>query len=147
MPAISQPIQEIHLDISGPFIPTWSDERFAVQFVDAFTAKWDIDLLKTKARLGDAPLHYKARVENHFFAKGYRVSDIRLDQARENFSSIVVSFSCQQGINLASSPAYAPESNGLAERLVQEHWTRARVLLFGCDIPQELWGDALSHAN
>ncbi len=92
-------------------------------------------------------LQYKARVENHFAAKGYRVSDIRLDQAGENFSSIVVSFCRQQGINLAPSPAYAPESNGLAERPVQEHWTRTRVLMFGCDLPQELWDEALSHAN
>lgn len=28
------------------------------------------------------------------------------------------------------SPPYAPESTRLAERLVQEHWTRTRVLLY-----------------
>ncbi len=51
-----------------------------VHFVDAFTSKSDVDLLKTRAGLGDALLQYKARVENHFSAKGYRIKDIRLDK-------------------------------------------------------------------
>ncbi len=69
---------------------------FVVHFVDAFTAKSDIDVLKTKAGLGDALLKYKARVENHFAAKGYRVSDIRLDQAGRKLQYVL---SCPSAVN------------------------------------------------
>ncbi len=39
------------------------------------------------------------------------------------------------GINLEPSPAYAKQSNSAAERLIQERWTRARVMLFACNLP------------
>ncbi len=143
LPSATHPIQEIHLDISGPFVPTWDNKTYAVHFIDSFTAKSDIQLLETKGALAEALLGYKASIENHFSSQGYRVRHIRLDQAGENFANIVVSFCREQGIKLGPSQPYAPESNGLAERLVQEHWTRARVLMFGCELPKGLWGDAL----
>jgi len=71
----------------------------------------------------------------------------RLDQAGENFTRVVIQFCAAEGILLQPSPPYAPESNGTAERIVQEHWTRARVLLFASQLPNELWGEALKHAN
>ncbi len=115
VPNVTQPIEEIHLDVSGPFVPTWNEDRYAVHFVDAFTSKSDVDLLKTRAGFGDALLQYKARVENHFSAKGYRIKDIRLDRAGETFSRVVVSFCRQEGSSLAPSPPYAPERNGTAD--------------------------------
>lgn len=50
-------------------------------------------------------------------------------------------------ISIQTSPSYAPESNGIAERLVQEHWMRALVLMLDSKLPQPLWGEALHHAN
>lgn len=46
-----------------------------------------------------------------------------------------------------TSPLYAPESNRLVERLVREHWSRARVLLMSSDLRQSLWTETLSHPN
>lgn len=51
------------------------------------------------------------------------------------------------GISLEYSPAFAAQSNGTAERLIQEHWTRARVLLFASTLPTNLWAEAISHGN
>ena len=45
------------------------------------------------------------------------------------------------------SPAYDSESNGAAERLIREQWTRARVLLKASNLPNFLWGEAISHGN
>ena len=72
---------------------------------------------------------------------------INTTQARENVKGEIEIFCKQQGIHLNPSPAYAPESNGTAERIVQEHWTRARVLIFASKLPSNLWGEALKHAN
>ena len=45
-------------------------------------------------------------------------------------------------IHLEASPSYAPKSNGVAERLIQEHWTRNRTLLFASNLPNIVWGEA-----
>ncbi len=52
-----------------------------------------------------------------------------MDHHRENLSKAVKEFCRNHGINLEASPAYAMEFNGAGERLIQEHWTRARVML------------------
>ena len=53
----------------------------------------------------------------------------------------------QNGIKLEYSPIYASESNGAAERLIRELWTKARVLLKAADLSNFLWGEAISHVN
>lgn len=81
-----------------------------MHFVDAFKANFDVYRPKTIAGLGDALLQYKARVENRFSSKVYRIRDIRIDKAGENFSSVVLSFCREEGIILAPSLPHAPES-------------------------------------
>lgn len=50
-----------------------------------------------------------------------------------------------RGSEIKISPAYDPESNGFAERKVQENWTRALVILKDTDLPIKLWAEALVH--
>jgi len=104
-------------------------------------------MLKLKSELYTALVAYKNRAEVELQEKGYRLSNIRMDRAGENLSNNVKIFCTQHGIGLEPSPAYAPQSNGAAERLIQEHWTRARVMLFGQNLPQTLWPEAILHAN
>ena len=42
------PLQQVHLDISGPFVPTLSQETYAVHFMESHTAKSDVYLLLKK---------------------------------------------------------------------------------------------------
>lgn len=35
----------------------------------------------------------------------------------------------------------------MTERLVQEKWTRARLIMIARNLPFELWGEALKHVN
>ena len=141
------PLQEIHLDISGAFIPTLGRETYAVHFLEPRTAKSDVTLLKAKSDLGQALMQYKAYAENHFATERYRIQTIRLDQARENVKGVVANFCKKEGIRINPSPDYAPERNGISERIVQEHWTRARILMIASKLPINLWGGALKHAN
>ena len=141
------PIEEINIDISGPYIPTLTGERYAAHFLDSRTSKTEVYLLKTKAELAEALPTYVLYAQNQFARQGFSVKKIRMDNAGENMSNAVVQFCNTKGITIASSPPYGPESNGAAERIVQEHWNRARVLMFSSKHPQELWGEALRHAN
>lgn len=52
-----------------------------------------------------------------------------------------------QSITIDTSLAYALESYDIVERLVPEHWTRARVLLQSSKLPHELWSEAFVYAN
>ena len=53
-----------------------------------------------------------------------------MDGAGENLSSDVMLFRNMHEIHLENSPACAPQSNEAAERLIQEHWTQTRTLIF-----------------
>ena len=62
-------------------------------------------------------------------------------------STAVKTFCPQNGIQLDPSPPHAHQSNGTAERLIQELWTRTRELLFASQLPASLWAEAMSHSN
>ena len=78
------PLQEIHLDISGPFIPTLTGETYAAHFLESHMAKSDVVLLKARSEIGNALIDYTRYSETCFAIQGYRVQSLRLDQAREN---------------------------------------------------------------
>lgn len=91
---------------------------------------------------------YKEFEEIHFAAHGHRIKKIRLDKAGEMTRySEAKRFRSSAEIQLEPFPPYSPERNGVAERLVQENWTRARVLMFGINYPNTLCGEALSLSN
>ena len=51
---IMTPLQEIHLDISGPFIAALTGETYAAHFLESHTARSDVVLLKARHELGKA---------------------------------------------------------------------------------------------
>lgn len=76
-------------------------------------------------------------MENKLLHRGYRLTQIRMDKAGENTTNELLQFCTENGIALELSPAYASQRNGAAERLVQEHWARTRVLMFDADLPKD----------
>lgn len=72
---------------------------------------------------------------------------IRADNERENPPIYLEEYCKANGISVEPSPTYAPESNIMTERLVQEHWKRARVLMIATTPPAELWDETLLNAN
>ena len=53
----------------------------------------------------------------------------------------------QNCIVMEYSPPYGSQSNGAAERLIQELWKIAITLLHSTELSILLWGEAISHAN
>ena len=89
---------------------------------------------------------FKARSELEF-DNVYRLKNTRLDRGGENKGADVTNFCKAAGAKLDFSPPHASESNGAADRLIQEQWKGARVLLFTSKLPQNLWAEAISHFN
>lgn len=56
-------------------------------------------------------------------------------------------FYTQYGVSIDPSPPHAHQSNGTAERLIQELWARTRVLQFASKLPASLWAEAMNHSN
>lgn len=69
------------------------------------------------------------------------------DNAGKNLPNELMSYCREAGIEIKPSPAYESESNGLVDRLVQEYWKRALVLIFTTELPDTLWAEALFHAD
>lgn len=72
---------------------------------------------------------------------------IRVDNDRENILTELKEICISNGISIHPSPASIAESNGMAERLFQEHWTRDQLIMVETDLPSKLWNEALQHAN
>lgn len=145
--ALSQnPLEPIHVDISGPVSPTVAGNRYTVAILDDYTAKSDVFMLNTKDETYQNLEWYHNRSQTEFNDE-LRLQNIRLDRAGESKSEYVKYFAHQYVIKLDYSPPYSLQSKGAAERLIQEHCTRARVLLFASDLPINSWGEAINHVN
>lgn len=64
----SSPLAEVSMDISGPYIPSFEEERSALQIVDTHTSNSDIIFLNRKDQLSDAFKLYVAYAQNLFSA-------------------------------------------------------------------------------
>ena len=120
---------------------------YAAHFMEPITGMTEVVSLRKKSDVANAVLAHINIVETHFSASQYRVKALRCDRAKENYPEEVRSLKLERGIQIHFSPSYAPESNGTAERLVQENWTRARILLHISEFLFQLWAEALHHAN
>lgn len=141
------PVGEVHFNLSGPLSASQGGSIYAAHFLDPRTKMTEVYPISRKSDLPQIIKKYINIVENHNSDNRHRIRFLRCDRAKENYPEEIRNFGNDKGIEVKFSPAYAPESNGAAERLVQEHWTRARVLLHGTDLPFKLWGEALHHAN
>ena len=144
---VIQQSAEIHYELSGPFQQVLGGKSYVVHLLEAPTAKSDLYMVNSKDQVCATVKAYIAYIENHFCTQRARVKVLRSDKAGKNLTADLLNFLANAGISVKTSPAYAPESNGLAERLVQEHWNRARVFMFATDLPKTLWGEAMAHTN
>lgn len=88
------------------------------------------------------------------FFEGYRLKTLRSDTSKGNLTKYIVGFYQGAGISIntlhllhVTPPPCTLDSNGLLERLVKEHWTRAPVLHFETDLPKEFWIEPITPTN
>lgn len=118
---------------------------YAAHFMEPTTSKSDVHFLKAKLELLPVTMSYIASVNSRFSSSGYHARCIRCNNTGGNFPTELVDYCRCLGMEIETYPSYAPASNGLVESLVQEHWNRARLLLFATDLPDSLWAEALHH--
>lgn len=143
-----------HTDIAGPINPASTNRKTYMDvFLDDYSRMSMVYFLDRESEYFETLKGYQSLVENeqdfmaYTNAPGLRLFRIRLDRAGEHTSLDVHSYAMENGIVLEYSPPYGSQSNGVAERLIQELWKMARTLLHSTGLPTSLWGEAISHTN
>lgn len=85
-------LELVHLDISGKVEQSYAGFLHSVVFLDDFTKKSDITLLKNKSDLFNALVAYKMRSEVEFQEFGFQLTNIRMNRAPENTINDVKQF-------------------------------------------------------
>lgn len=63
--------------------PSYDGLKYTILFLDDFTAKSNVFLLKNKSELFDFLYEFKARAETELQQQRVRLTNLRLDDARE----------------------------------------------------------------
>jgi len=131
----------IHSDVWGP-APTISfgGSLYFVSFIDDYSRKVWVYLLKRKSEVFSMFMQFKASVEK---STGRSIKCLRTDNGGE-FTSLEFENYCKEvGIERHKTTTYTPQQNGVVERMNRTLLERARCMLSNANVEQGLWGEAL----
>jgi transposase InsO family protein len=137
-------LQLICSDVCGLFrTHSYTGARYFVSFIDDFSRKTWVYLLKSKDAVYDEFKKFKALVENY---TGKKIQTLHTDNGGEYISKRFQELCEQAGIKHEKSQAYMPQSNGVSERMNRTLVETARCLCFQSNIPSNLWSEAIKMA-
>lgn len=137
-------LELIHSDLCGPMEKSsLGGAKYFLTFIDDFSRKVFVYLLKSKADVLDMFKVFKQLVENQ---TGKKIKMIRTDNGTEYVGQNFDSFCKQWGIVHQTSNTYTPQQNGVAERMNRTICERAKCMLFDAELDKAYWGEAVNTA-
>lgn len=137
-------LELIHSDVCGPMeVQSLGGANYFVTFIDDYSRKVHVYLIKNKSDVFDKFKEYKAMVENQL---NLSIKKLRTDNGREYLSNEFKSFLTKNGISHQTSTPYTPQQNGLAERMNRTLLERARCMLLNAKLQKQYWAEAVSTA-
>lgn len=135
----------IHSDICGP-MPKQSlgGAMYFITFTDDKTRKTNVYFIKSKGETLAKFKIYKNWAENQCNGK---IKILRTDNGGEYLSKQFQNFLNENGIVHQTTAPYAPEQNGVAERINRTLLESAKSMLYQKEMDQEFWGEAIATAN
>ncbi|KAH9704742.1 Integrase catalytic domain-containing protein [Citrus sinensis] len=135
-----QTLDYIHYDIWGPSqVPSHSGARYFITFIDDYSRKLWVYILKHKSEALDKFKEWIALMENQI---GRKVKRLRTDNRLEYCSNEFDEFCKRLGIARHKTVRHTPQQNGLAERMnmtliEKEVWSGkppdlSNLKVFGC---------------
>jgi transposase InsO family protein len=104
----------IHSDVCGPMpIKSLGGSLYYVIFIDDYSRKTWLYLLKTKDKVFNKFQEFKAEIEN---LANKKIKTLRIDHGGEYTSKEFVSFCKLAGIRRELNVPHNPQQNGVAER-------------------------------
>ncbi len=117
--------------------------RYFFTFIDDFSRKTCVYLLKAKGEAFEKFKQYKALVENEI---GHKIKVLRSDNGGEFVSKKFDAFLVECGIQRQTSAPYSPQQNGVAERANRTIMECARSMILAQGLGLEFWGEAVNTA-
>ncbi len=140
----SKLLELVHSDVCGPMKTTSrGGARYFVTFINNFSRKTHVYLLKAKGEVFDKLKAYKALVENQ---TGMKIKTLRSDKGGEFVSKKFDDFLHECGIERQTSAPYTPQQNRVAERANRTIMECARSMIRAQGLDLEFWAEAVNTA-
>lgn len=131
----------VHSDVCGPMsVNSMGGARYYVTFIDDYSRKVFVYIIKNKSQVFDCFVKFKNLVETQMNKK---VKILRSDNGTEYCNKRFENFCVESGIVHQKSCVYTPEQNGLAERFNRTIMERARCLLFDSKLSRCYWAESV----
>jgi len=144
-PKATSILETIHSDIIGPISESLTGKRYILTFIDEFSRKSWIFLLKNKKEATDFIIDTLKYLMNIYDDKNIKY--FKSDNANEYKNTKINKFCKKHGIQKVYSPPYNPENNGIAERFNQTIISCTKTLLYWSGLSENLWDYAITYAN
>ena len=140
----SKILEIIHADICGPISPTTpGGNRYSLLFVDDYSRKMWVYLLKEKSSAFEAFKKFKALVEN---GTEKSIKILRTDRGGEFCSKEFTLYCEKAGIQRHYTTPYTPQQIGVVERRNRTVAAMKRSFLKESGLPAFMWGEAVRHS-
>jgi hypothetical protein len=134
----------IHSDVCGPMpVKSLGGSLYYVIFIDDYSRKTWLYLLKTKDEVFSKFQEFKAEIEN---LTNKKIKTLRTDNGGEYTSKEFVSFCKSTGVRRELIVPHNPQQNGVAERKNRSIEETVKALMNDQGLSMYLWGEA-SHDN
>lgn len=134
-------LELIHTDVCGPMpVRSLGGARYFVSFIDDFSRKVHIYVLKSKGEVFEKFVMYKKLVENQLDMK---IKIVRSDNGTEFVNKSFMEFYTRHGIKQEKSTPYSPQQNGLAERMNRTIVEKVRCMLLDSKLAKHFWAEAV----
>jgi len=131
--------------VCGPLeVPSLGGNKYFISFVDEFSRKTWLYLIKVKSEAFDMFQKFKVLVEKH---SGKSIKVLRNDGGGEYTSKVFEKFCEDNGIVHEVIAPYTPQHNGLAERRSRSLLDMTRSMLKMKKMPNTFWGEAVRTAT
>jgi transposase InsO family protein len=133
-------LELIHSDVCGP-MPSSSISGYVyyVSFIDDYSRKTWVYLLKSKDEVFSKFKEFKALIEN---LSERKIKILRSDNGGEYTSKEFVNFCKDVGIKRELTTPYNPQQNGVAERKNRTIMEAVKTMIHDQDLPMCLWAEA-----
>jgi hypothetical protein len=141
------PLEVIHTDSCHVPVPSIKGFKDFVTFTDEATRMSFVYYLPNKKQSTFLEIFeiFKEGVKLHFYSKGYKIKSVRMEGGSE-YQATLKRLLVEKEIETDIITHYSPESNGISERLNRTLLDMARTMLFGANMPNKLWAQAISTA-
>jgi transposase InsO family protein len=115
--------------------------RYFLTFIDDFSRKTHVYVLKTKGKSFEKFKQYKELVENEI---DHKIKVLQLDNGGEFVSKKFDAFLVECGIQRQTSAPYSPQQNGVAKHANRTIMECARSMILAQGLELQFWGEAMN---